>query len=401
MNKKAIVFTGQIRNEKGFVEFLDMLNSQSRESRPLLYFSTWKGELDKYKLAAKKLKELDANIFEQEQPNLRLTGHTLHQIVALDAVLGSIEPDTYVFKSRPDMCSDDHTNLYRIFMTSNPEPVVNMFLQNIAPKYKFKVSGYNLAHPFYINDMTYCGISNDLKMLVRLPFVMMTRFNPMSAEQMIWGGAPIESIRIFDNYFRVNAGLLNDKDSSLSNAKMLKEFTGYHFALGAYYLLLSSWFSTFNRTQVSPNTTFDFSLDDMLWSDIRAPFFHHNPIYFSNWVNSTTVIERILQANFCHTEFGDSIMNTIGILKDVNQPQEYLSKEIEWSAHQYSEKLERLHISGNHLHWKQEDRVWINSKPPRWNLMDHDGSLIEKLESEINYLRRANDSLRDRLLTKD
>lgn len=397
MTNRAVVLTGQIRNESGFVEFLDFFDSHYADSRPLLYFSTWKGELDKYKAAGKKLNELRAKIFVQEQPDLFLPGHTLHQIVALDTVLNYIEPDMYVFKSRPDA---SNINFYKIFMASTPEPTINRLIDSVAPKYKISVSGFNLAHPFYINDMTYSGMSSDLKLLVRLPFVLMTRYQRMAAEQLIWGGAPIAVCRIFDNYFRVNAGLIRDKDKTLLNAKMLKECSAYHFALGAYLLILSSWFSTFDRSEVASNVIANTNLDDLLWGDLRAPAFHYHPFYFVNWVNNINVVNQILSGNYSRTEFGESVLNSLEILRDVERPQDYFSDEIKLSTYLYSENLSKINIVGDRLYRSDENTVVINAASAAWNLERPGNPLIEKLESEVNFLRRANDSLRDQMLKR-
>lgn len=398
MTNRAVILTGQIRNESGFVEFLEFFDSHYADQRPALYFSTWNGELDKYKVAEKKLNELGANIFVQEQPDLFLPGHTLHQVVALDAVLNFIEPDVFVFKSRPDA---SNINFYKIFMASVPEMIVNGFVDCIAPKFKISVSGFNLAHPFYINDMTYSGMSSDLKMLVRLPFVLMTRYQRIAAEQLIWGGTPIALCRIFDNYFRFNTGLIRDKDKTVLNAKMLKECSAYHFALGAYLLILSSWFSTFDRSEVASNVIANTNLEDLLWGDLKIPSFHYHPFYFVNWVNNMKVVNQILSGNIFRTEFGESVLNTLEVLRDVERPQDYFSEEIELSAHLYSENLAKINIVGDRLYRRKENKVFINAASAAWSLARPGNPLIEKLESEVNYLRRANDSLRDQMLKRD
>lgn len=396
MTQRVVVFTGLVRNEAKFLEFLNAYDKDAPEGRPPLYFSTWKGELEKYPVVKDSLNRLGATILEQRQPDLVLPGHVLHQLVALDLPLSVIDSDTFVYKSRPDFAD---FAAYRSFRESVPEPVLDGRFGNIAPRNKFQIVGFFAAHPLYINDITYCGVARDLYKITSLPFTAMTRYNRIAPEQLIWGGALLNRIRVLDRYFRSNVGLIfDDEPKTLAHIDILKKSTCYAHALATYFTILNALFSDLHSTHRSPSEdVVDCTLEEFLWRPVNDPRVVMHPTAFTNSVKEIGLISRILAGKFRNSSFGDLFLKALSDQNSLEYPEDYMTDEIERSALAYEDAVKELNIGGGKGIRYKAGKFQLEGAPPKWIQEQTGTPLTQALETEVNYLRRVNNELQERL----
>lgn len=398
MTHRIVVFTGLIRNEAKFLDFLNAYEKDEPEGRPMLYFSTWSGELEKYPEVKNTLKRLGAVILEQPQPNLLLPGHTLHQLVALDFPLSIIDPNSYVYKCRPDF-ADFAT--FKTFREKVPELVSDRRFRSIAPRYKFQILGFIPAHPFYINDIIYCGVARDLFQITNLPFAAMTRYHRMAPEQLIWGGALLNRVRVLDRYFRSNVGLIfDDEQKSMAHIDILSKSACYAYALASYFIIINAHFS--NLVQIPSDESeavIGCTLEDFLWRPINDPLVHSHPTAFTNTVKSVGFISKILSGKFKSSSFGELFLEALSMLNSLNFPEDYITAELERSALAYEDAVRGLNIVGNKAIRHKDGKFLLEGAlAPKW-IQEQTGSpLTQALEMEVNYLRRVNNDLQAKLL---
>jgi hypothetical protein len=396
MNDRALVFTGLVRDEPRFIDFLDRLNSHLEIERHPIYFSTWLGELEKYPRAASKLNDLGAMIIEQRQPDLRLPGHILHQLVALDAALNFIDPDAFVFKTRPDFAD---FSAYQSFLKADVSRATSGPFGHVSAGCKIHVMGCFLAQPFYINDITYCALARDLIRVVALPFTALTRYHRMAPEQLIWGGRTIGSIRVLDTYFRVNTGLIfDDVEKVAAHIRMLQEFDSYAFALAAYFFNLhANYRSVHPPTATEFDFVYDVTLEDLLWGRVDSPIVAFHTTAYTNSFRKIELVEKILNGEFRGSRFGDKVLEAIKKLKSIERPEEYLTPELQSSAENYCEAVKTIEVRGGKLAIREKNRIRIEGADPIWAQQQTGTPLTERLENEVNYLRRSNNDLQERL----
>lgn len=395
--QRVVLFTGLIRNEEKFLKFLNAYEKEELLDRPQLFFSSWVGELEKYPLVQDSLTRLGAVILEQQQPDLILPGHTLHQLMALDFPLGIIDPGSFVYKSRPDF-ADFAT--YKAFRMKEPEPVSDGRFRCIAPRYKFQILGFFAAHPFYINDITYCGVARDLFQLINLPFTAITRYNRIAPEQLIWGGSVLHQIRVMDRYFRSNIGLIFDDEQKTNfNNNILKTSACYAYAMASYFIVLNSHFSSLES--MPPDRSEDAmgcTLEEFLWRPQKDPRIVLHPTAFNNSVKDVALIPKFLEGKFKSSAFGDLFLEALLTLNSLELPEDYMNAEIERSGLDYEDAVKSLHIDCGKGIRKAAGKFLLEGVPrPKWNQAQTGTPLTQALEREVNQLRRANNELQEKL----
>jgi hypothetical protein len=396
MIERAVLFTGLVRNEDKFLDFLNLFEKSSLENRPPIYFSTWVGEVAKYPAISEKLKNLGAVILEQKQPDLVLPGHVLHQVAALDFALSIIGRDVFVYKSRPDFVD---FGTYKSFMALEPIPVLEKYFEEIAPTNKIHVLGFFAAHPFYINDITYCGVARDLLRITDLPFTAMSRYHRVAPEQLIWGGSAMGRVRIFDRYFRSNTGLIFDDETKVrANIEILKKSACYVYALAAYFMILDAHFAALHLVSDSDVEFLkEISLDDLLWGRVDNPSIVLHPTAYTNSVRRVGLVKNILAGEFKNSPFGERFLEAIDVLQSAERASDYLTDEIENSALAYGDAVKEIGIHGSKAICRRQEKLILEGAGPGWNQQQTGTPLTEKLEGEVNYLRRVNNDLQERL----
>ncbi len=396
IDNKIVIFTGLIRNELKFSTFLNNFINISSDIRPLLIMSTWVGELEKYPNIKNILLKLGAIIIEQNQPNLKLPGHTLHQILALDSALAFIDQDSLIYKSRPDFAD---FNSFEKFFKSNPTLINDKIFSSIYYAGKNKITGFFLAQPLYINDITYSGISKDILKIIELPFLTMTRYHRMAPEQLLWAGNVIGRSRIFDNFFRLNFGLIfDDKNKSNTYVDLLKNFDLYIHSLALYIIYLDCLFETFNDfSDAEAKIIKDKSLEDLLWGQFQCPNVFHHPTAHTNSYQSMAVIKFIMSGDFKTTKFGDSVFNVIQKMLRLKDPENYLPANLSSISQSFTRKMSNIGLVGLKIFDEKSNNEFVLPNSADWAQYQSDNPVTVKMENEINYLRRINNELQEQL----
>ncbi len=270
MNENWIVFTGLIRNEKLFIQKLNTAK-KLKDCKLLdgIVFSTWIGEIRKYPKIKKLLKELDVLIVELSEPNLQMQGHIIHQMKSLYYGLLACPEQSYVYKTRPDIAEFDNVLLKKLF-SRNYERKVNT-LDGWPTIFKERIvvhSGF-FMYPFYINDISFFGLKDDIKKLVHFDISFDVLYNNIAPEQYFFAKPFIEFFPIFEEYFSVNQGIMQDE-------KLTKEYITYYKksdfllkVLSTYLLILKQYFTIISFNNFSQNPTpSNFSYEDFFDANV-------------------------------------------------------------------------------------------------------------------------------------
>jgi len=398
MTQRAVVFTGLIRDEAKFIHFLDFYQCQPASSRPPLYFSTWQGELAKYPAVQDALAHLGAHILEQPQPDLILPGHVLHQIAALDFPLAIIPDDVFVYKGRPDFSDID---TYRAFMALEPQECAALPFLHPAPMRRIYILGHFPAHPFYINDMIYCGLAADLKKNTELSFTTLLRYNRVAPEQLMWGHWGFGSDWI-DRYMRCNIGLIfDDAEKTRVHLELLQSSACYQHALALYMLIIDAWFSDLQPQAIDvPKQLAQCTLEELLWAPIDNKHVSHHSNAMNNALSSTQFAKGILAGQYRRSTFGDLFQAALSdILRQPLASPERLAW-IEKSALDFQIKMNSVlpGVGGKCL--QNNGPLWqLDGPKAQWTQQQTGTPLTKALEDEINLLRRANNLLQTQLNT--
>lgn len=283
ITKRAILYTGLVRDEPKFLRFISEYQALPVRERVPFYYSTWIGELDRYPAVKQALKQIGAIVIEQPEVELILPGHALHQMSSLDLGLSVIGPGVFVYKSRPDFAS---LNTYRSFLQIQPRPPGDSRICYPGQRARFYVHGYFASQPFYVFDIVFAGDSQDLKYLSSWPASAIFRYLRTAPEQMIWGGALISAHPVFDAYFRSNVGLVfNNPELSRRSHSALLASPLYYKALAWSFLLMSSAFDRFEPGPEFAGDVAGATLEQLLWDplpSVRATG-HHAPARVNAW----------------------------------------------------------------------------------------------------------------------
>lgn len=385
--KKAIIFTGLIRDEKKFISFLDTHIARTQYKDIPFYFSSWLGELEKYPEVAARLKKLNAIYVEQNQPDLVLPGHALHQMVTWDLPFGLLENDVFVYKSRPDFA--DYSSFERFFQYTPVETSASSVC-NTLPRYKFIISSLFLAQPFYINDITFAGMAGDLRRLTKLSLLDMVKYLRLGPEQLIWAPQFIETRSVLDIYFKGNIGLIfNDEKKSLKNIERLKGYPAYIFSLAFYFIVIRDAFDFFETENSSyfAEMLKGYSAEDFLWEALDLPFLVHHPSCSNNRTNIQNYVSAIIDGSCRPSKFQEDLKCAItNIQNRAPLPFDFLNNEAEEYDLFCTKELD---IHGSKVVRKRAARIFITGAGAGWQQANLGTSVTQKLEVEINQLRRT------------
>lgn len=390
--KKATLFTGLVRNEPLFLNFLNAYADLPVDQRSPLFFSTWFGELDRYPEVRAALRRVGAQVIEQHEPNLILPGHALHQMATIDLGLTVIGPDVFVYKSRPDFANIE---AYKKFIAIEPMPPKKNGLAYPGQQLKFYVLALFPSQPFYINDITFAGLSNDLKQLADWSFVASVRYRRVAPEQCIWGGAAVPRVGAYDAFFRANVGLIfGNPDLFESNRKILLESPLYAQVLALFYELIENAFGNLDTHMPSfiehaPSMT----LEQFLWDPTDLACMGHHAQAHVNTISSMDFAVAVRNGLFQPSPLLDA----------VSAARSDLGKAAATSAADYAQALSLardigeatalIGIGGHKLPLGEAQALQVHAMAPDWRQAGERTSRVAELEAEVNMLRRTIDGL--------
>jgi hypothetical protein len=390
--KRTIVFTGLVRNEARFISFLEQYHAHPGHADIPLYYSTWFGELDRYPVLRQRLQELNAIVIEQKQPDLVLKGHALHQLTTLDLPFSLIPDDVFVFKSRPDFAN---YNAFLRYMQYTPVATAASEGFDCLPQYRFLIHGLFGAQPFYINDITFAGMAADLRRLTALSMMDMVRYFRIAPEQLIWAPQFIQRNSVLDIYFRGNIGLIfNNESQTQRNILALQECPAYLHALAFYFLVIQQAFDFFeDEPHITPTELACHTVEELLWQPLLRqppllPFITHNASCSTNHFNVMQYIDGIVNGACAPSSFGTNLHLAIETIRKQHNhfPATYFNSDMEKYARFCATELE---VHGSKILHRQGDTYRIDGASADWQQANLGTPITEKLEAEVNYLRRT------------
>jgi hypothetical protein len=308
--RRAVVITGLIRDAAWFGGYLQGIIRLGRPDLRII-LSTWTGELARYPEIAALLAQLGAEICEQPQPDLRLPGHMLHQVMALDLGLSLLDDDVFTLKTRPDICGvmDVHEFL-------ELEPVAARPGRLAAPfGHRVHVVGMFGAHPLYINDILYAGMAGDLRRLCLLPFAFGLKFPRLAPEQWLWATAFAPGNPVLSAYLSVNPGLIYDDAARQAELRaVLSADPLFARALAVSAILMHDSLAFLhpdpNRTGVTAACA-GHTLEALLWQNLPDLALDHHPRAIENTWLSAGLIDAVHDGHYAESALGERVRHAI------------------------------------------------------------------------------------------
>lgn len=360
--RRAVVITGLVRDEAGFGAYLDGI-AQLERSDLRIVLSTWKGEMARYPAIAARLSRMGADVIEQVQPNLKLPGHMLHQVVALERGLSCLDDDVPVLKTRPDICGVmdvvEFLDLVPESATTGPFG------------HHLHVVGMFGAHPLYINDIIYAGMAADLRRLCALSFLPGVKYPRLAPEQWLWSSVLAAGNPVLDAYLSVNPGLLfNDATGNAALRGLLTKAPLFARAIAAMATLVHGSLAYLHpdpHQYATRRACEGHTLDALLWDRLEMPALDHHPTAQVNTWLSQGVIDAVRGGTYASSPLGDAVRGAF-----LDEP----------TAPLLAAEASALRAETN-----------LQESPPPWELAETGASYAASLETEVNTLRREIDRM--------
>jgi hypothetical protein len=308
--RRAVVITGLIRDPGWFGAYLEGIIRLGRPDLRII-LSTWTGELQRYPAIAALLARLGAEICEQPQPDLRLPGHMLHQVMALDLGLSRLDDDVFTLKTRPDICGvmDVHE-----FLELDPQPAPP---GRLAPPFGHRVHVVGMfgAHPLYINDILYAGMAGDLRRLCLLPFSFGLKYPRLAPEQWLWATAFAPGNPVLDAYLPVNPGLIFDDPIRQAELRaVLSADPLFARAIAVSTILMRDSLAYLHPDPQRASTTAAcaaHTLEALFWQPLPLPPLDHHPRAIENTWLSAGLIDAVHDGIHAPSPLGDRVSHAI------------------------------------------------------------------------------------------
>ncbi len=370
--RRAVVITGLVRDAAGFGTYLDGIARLGRRDLRVI-LSTWEGEMERYPAIAAKLAAMGGEVIAQPQPNLRLPGHMLHQVVALERGLACLDDDVLVLKTRPDICGIMDVVE---FCDLVPEPASGGPFRHLV-----HVVGMFGAHPLYINDIIYAGMAADLRRLCALSFLPGVRYPRLAPEQWFWATAFADADPAIDAYLTVNPGLrFNDAAGHTALRAGLAQAPLFARAIAAMAGLVGRSLSYLHPDPARADTRrgcASFTLDALLWDRVAlAGIDHHPTAQVNTWV-SQGIWDAVAAGDYAPSPLGDQVR---AAMPGTSAP---LGRDEGRGLEDAAAGLRAA--------------LGLAPGPPPWTLIQTGDPYTTRLESEVNLLRREVDRLQRRL----
>jgi hypothetical protein len=382
--RRALVICGLIRDPVRFAAYLDGVLRLARPDLRVI-FSSWIGELDRYPDIAARLAALGAEIFEQSQPDLKLPGHILHQVMTLDLGLSLLDDDVFVLKVRPDICGVADV---QEFMALQPEPAGTGRLASPFG-HRVNVVGMFGAHPLYINDIIFAGMAGDLRRLCLLPFAFGLKYPRLAPEQWLWATALAGGNPVLDAYLSVNPGPIFDNDRANAAVRaVLAESPLFARVLAVNAILVRDSLAFFHPDPQRGAVVAEcagYMLDALLWDRLPVAGLEHHPTACINTLLSAGVIDAVHDGLYRPSRLGDRVQQALARYGEpggaVAMQHDRAQLAIEAAA-----LAAALAVTG------------IDARGPTpWRQAETGARASAELEAEVNHLRRTIDQLQARI----
>lgn len=360
--RRAVVIAGLVRDEAGFGAYLDGI---ARLARPDLriVLSTWDGEMARYPAIAARLSRMGAEVIEQPQPNLKLPGHMLHQVVALERGLAVLDDDVLTLKTRPDICSV--TDVVEFLDLAPQKATAGPF------GHRVHVVGMFGAHPLYINDILYAGLAADLRRLCALSFLPGVKYPRLAPEQWLWATVFASGHPVIEAYLSVNPGLLfGDPSGNAALRASLVAAPLFARAVAAMASLAADSLAFLHpdpQREAIRDACASHTLEALLWDRLEIHGIDHHPTaQLNTWV-SQGVLDAVQNGLYAPSLLGDAV----------------------WAAFLKQPAAGLLSVETAAL----RADLRLPGSPMPWAIAETGASYAASLEAEVNTLRREIDLL--------
>ncbi len=393
-----MIITGLVRDEARFREFISRYEQLPAQDKIPLYYSTWTIEAAANKQLLTRFIEAGGLLVEQPEVDIKLTGHALHQMVALDAALSLLDPNTFVLKARPDFLDIDS---YARFISIDPEPPKDPLFAYPYQQTRFYVQSYFPAHPFYIGDIIFAGSATDLRHLTCYPISALYKYHRVAPEQIIWSGSLLPFVTAMDWYFRSNIGLIfSDRERTERHRSSLIASDLYANVLALYFLLLESAFASLsNHFFTEDERLKELTLEDLLWSPTTSlPEVAHNPDCSTNSLLQFGIAQLLRERTLRKSPLSEKVFEAMQShpdgLMQACAPAEHMAGALALAADN-----DAMNIYGSRALRPTTSGREIPKSCTSWTPMGDRSERVSQLEHEINIMRRTIDSLNKRLST--
>lgn len=399
--KRAILVTGLVRNPANFMGLLEEIERARRDFGDFsLIYSTWSGELNAYPEVAKRLGALDAIVVEQEQPNLKLSGHMLHQVLTLEMGLSLLSPDYFVLKLRPDISRAPDVRAFfelaeQSWCDSNYEPA-SVFRKFVSPVY---ILGFTAAQAFYIIDITFAGRQRDLVRLCQLSLLSLVKFTRLAPEQLMWSAPFLGENRLFEKAWRCNVGLIfHEPARTATLQRVVRESRVWTMALAEYYHMIAANFSFLGRDVARPDEVEALSrwpLEDLFWAARQLPWVAHMAAVSGNTFMSRSCLEVVMGNLHVASEFGEKFQAAMLATRDgMSLLGRMTIDALERDVEALGRSIEReVGVGGMRYIRQHGGCLEVVGLSPAWSFLDTSDSAVRAAEVEISAMRRVIDAL--------
>jgi len=214
-NSFSLLICGKIRDGQAFNQDLSIYEEwQRRGLIKSIVFSGWRE--DRNDGCIGRLEQMGARIVLTDAPDFRSVGNILHQMKTLHFALRDVPEDDLVIKSRTD----------KVWLNFDPSIALER-LQTAAPvgpncpfAKRLMVLGMLPLQPFFINDMMFFGRAADVRKLVSFNIWYEIEQAVLNAEQIFHYSPYMQPGDIFQDYYRLNPGLIH---GNLNKARALQK----------------------------------------------------------------------------------------------------------------------------------------------------------------------------------
>lgn len=390
--RRALLICGLVRSADHFAAYLDGVDRLAVADLRII-LSTWTGELDRYPEIRARLVRMGAILVEQDQPDLKLPGHMLHQALTLELGLSLLDDDVFVLKTRPDICGVmDVVH----FMRLAPDRLVASRLATPFT-HRVHVVGMFGAHPAYINDIIFAGMAGDLRRLSYLPMVYGAKYPRLSPEQWLWSTVLAPGNAVLDAYLAVNPGLIfNDPARHAAACDVLAAAPLFAHAIAASAVLTHDTLAYLHPDPTRAATAEACgaqTLEALLWDDLRIPGIDHHPLAAANTFVSAGVMDAIHAGRIRASVLGDGVALAIAEAGSGVADRRALAREAGELADALQKKAQ---IGGAQTAHDGQNSRLVMRGPPAWQVAAS-GDVAVELDQEITRMRRTIDQLTARL----
>ncbi len=373
--KNTALLCGLVRDPAAYNHKLDtLLRWRAEGCLDEIVISTWLGELANFPEIRDRLRSEGCRVVETSEPEVCYKGHTWHQMKTLAFGLEACEAGSAVLKLRADKMELSETIRSRL---------AERRLTPCAPPAgwpcpltaRVSILAGILTQPFFLNDIMFYGLREDLARLVNFDVSLHISGGLMNPEQLFFMAPFIGHFPIFRQFFRVNWGLLHF-DYQRRDAKDLLlgswQFRFYRESMMTWFLILNGYFDSLDVDQsersedayVGWDLTSFFDIDDA--RSRPGVYFDGNINTFS--FKTLDFMEAMVERRFARDELSDAVQASLDCVTPYSRQQQYghVFMGLDAEATAWAEfvrgfpygDMQLIHLRGG------ADRLWQVRTPP-------------------------------------